>query len=388
VAAVEGRRAIIVGAGVGGLTAAIALRRIGMDPVVFERASDLRKIQIGGGLQVWTNAMKALRQLNLMDAVIDASGELQQFDFRTASGDVLVSWSVSERSRALGAPSVGISRVDLHRVLLGALGDGIVNLNCECTGFTQDDDGVTVRLADGREERGDFVIAADGGRSTLRKQIVGEAPVKYAGYSIWQTVGKLGSKLPPPDLFGMWYGRGKRFIFYRVGGGQQHWAAIVNATPGGGNLPKGPKAALLDWYQGWEKPIESMIDSTNEADISRVDMYGRPAPLTNWGCERATLLGDAAHPVTLNLGQGACQAIEDAVVLSKNLQAAPDIVTGLRNYEAARKQRTAGILTLAWRMGVIGQWDNPVLCWFRDKGLWLTRGKVAHDTTEWSAYEV
>jgi 2-polyprenyl-6-methoxyphenol hydroxylase-like FAD-dependent oxidoreductase len=100
------------------------------------------------------------------------------------------------------------------------------------------------------------------------------------------------------------------------------------------------------------------------------------------------MLGDAAHPVTLNLGQGACQAIEDAVVLSKQLRSAPDIVTGLRAYEAARKQRTAGIVTLAWRMGIIGQLDNPLLCWVRNKGLSLTRNKIADDTTMSSAYEV
>ena len=200
----DGRRALIIGASVGGLTTAIALRRIGIEPVVFERAGDLRKIQIGGGLQVWTNAMKALRQLDLMDPLLAVSAELEQFDFRSQSGDVLVSWSVCDRSRALGAPSVGVSRVDLHRVLLGALGDGVVHLNAECTDFTEDNEGVTIRLADGREERGALLIAADGGRSTLRNKLVGSTPVKYAGYSVWQTVGRVGNELPPADLFGMW----------------------------------------------------------------------------------------------------------------------------------------------------------------------------------------
>src|SRR6202011_5031694 len=98
-----------------------------------------------------------------------------------------------DKSRELGAPSVGVSRVDLHRVLLGALGDGVVHLSSECTGFSQDKDGVSVRFADGREERGDLLIAADGGRSTLRGQIVGPEPVQDAGYSIWQAVGRAGA---------------------------------------------------------------------------------------------------------------------------------------------------------------------------------------------------
>jgi 2-polyprenyl-6-methoxyphenol hydroxylase-like FAD-dependent oxidoreductase len=381
------RRAIIIGAGVGGLTAAVALRRIGMQPVVFERASDVRKIQIGGGLQVWTNAMKAMRQLDLMDSLLAASAELGQCEFRTWSGDVMIGWSVCENSRKLGAPSVGVSRVDLHRVLLDALGDGVVWLNAECTGVTQDAEGVTARFADGREERGVLLVAADGARSTLRNQLLGPTPVKYAGYSVWQTVGQINGALPPADLFGMWYGRGKRFIYYRVAPGQHHWAAIVNTPPGGMRSRSSPKAALLDWYSGWQEPIESMIQATDESEISRVDIYGR-RPLNTWGSGRVTLLGDAAHPITLNLGQGACQAIEDAVVLAKHLQAASDPVTGLRTYEAARMERTADLMTRAWRFGVIGQLNNPVLCWAREKGMRAVRNKVERETTATSAYEV
>src|SRR5258708_32786383 len=114
-ATTEGRRALIVGAGVGGLTTAIALRRIGIEPVVFERASDLRKIQVGGGLQVWTNAMKAMRQLGLMDQLVAVSAELEQCNFRSQSGDVFVDWSVCETSRALCARSVAVRRVQHHR---------------------------------------------------------------------------------------------------------------------------------------------------------------------------------------------------------------------------------------------------------------------------------
>jgi 2-polyprenyl-6-methoxyphenol hydroxylase-like FAD-dependent oxidoreductase len=153
-------------------------------------------------------------------------------------------------------------------------------------------------------------------------------------------------------------------------------------------LPNGPKAALLEWYKGWEKPIESMIAATAEGDISRVDMYGRPRPVRKWGSGRATLLGDAAHPVTLNLGQGACQAIEDAVALAKQLQAAPDIVSGLRAYEVARQERTATVLTVAWNLGRIGQLKNPMLSWLRDRGLRLQRGRIERVTTEFSAYEI
>jgi 2-polyprenyl-6-methoxyphenol hydroxylase-like FAD-dependent oxidoreductase len=186
----------------------------------------------------------------------------------------------------------------------------------------------------------------------------------------------------------MWYGRGKRFIYYRVARGQHHWAAIVNAQPGDMSFRDGQtKAALLDWYRGWQEPIESMIQATDESEISRVDIYGR-RPLNTWGSGRVTMLGDAAHPITLNLGQGACQAIEDAVVLAKHLRSAPDPVTGLRTYEAARMERTADLMTRAWRFGVIGQLNNPVLCWAREKGMRAVRNKVERETTATSAYEV
>jgi len=386
--ATDGRRAIVVGAGVGGLTAAIALQRLaGMEVAVFERARDVKRIQVGGGLQVWTNAMKAMKQLGLMDELVANSADLERFEFRTDSGNVMIRILTSQMSQELGAPSVGVSRVDLHKILLDALPEGVVNLGSDVTGFSQDKDGVTIRLADGREEHGAILIAADGGRSILRNQVVGPTPAQYAGYSIWQTVGHLGSELPERDLFGIWHGRGKRFIFYRVGGGQQHWAAIVNAVPGGG-VSGSQKAALLEWYRGWDRPIEAMIQATAESDISRVDMYARPKPLRTWGSGPVTLLGDAAHPVTLNLGQGACQAIEDGVVLAKQLRAAPDLVTGLRNYESARQPRTASILTVAWNIGRIGQLNNPLLCWIRNTAMSNLQGFFASNTRSWSAYEV
>jgi 2-polyprenyl-6-methoxyphenol hydroxylase-like FAD-dependent oxidoreductase len=161
----------------------------------------------------------------------------------------------------------------------------------------------------------------------------------------------------------------------------------VNAVPGGG-LHGGAKEALLEWYKGWDKPIESMIAATDESGISRVDMFGRPKPVSTWGTGRATLLGDAAHPVTLNLGQGACQAIEDAVTLAKQVRNAPDVVSGLRGYEAARQKRTANILTVAWNLGKIGQLNNPILCWIRDRGMSQVQGFIESNTKSWSAYEV
>jgi len=288
---------------------------------------------------------------------------------------------VCDESRALGAPSVGVSRVDLHRVLLDALPPGVVHLDSELTSFVQDDAGVTARFADGHEERGEMLIGADGVRSAVRNQLFGPTSLKFAGYSVFQTIGELNGASPPDELFGMWYGRGRRFIYYRVAKRQHHWAAIVNATP------ELDKAKLIELYRGWQAPIESLIAATDESAISRVDIYGC-APLKSWGTGRVALLGDAAHPITLNLGQGACQAIEDAVVLAKHVQTAQDVISGLRDYESARKERTAWIMKRAWLFGVIGQLNNPVLCWMRDTAFHATRKKIAGDTMMACAYEV
>jgi 2-polyprenyl-6-methoxyphenol hydroxylase-like FAD-dependent oxidoreductase len=352
-------RAIIIGAGIGGLAAAIGLRRAGLDVAVYERAAALA--EVGAGITLWPNAIKALRQLGLDDA-IRAIGVLEgQGGIRTPRGMLLASGAAADLEREFGAPTLAMHRADLHAALLEALGAEHVRLGTPCVGFDQGARSVTARFAGGISDSADLLIGADGLRSAVRAQLHGDQPPRYAGYTAWRAV------LPFDHarlVAGETWGAGARFGQVPLGDGRVYWFATEN-TRAGERSPDGEKAALLRLFRGWHAPIEQLIAATPESDILRHDIFDRP-PLRRWGAGRITLLGDAAHAMTPNLGQGACQAIEDAVVLMKQLGAGGDVPAALRAYEAARAPRTARLVRQSRQIGDVGQWQGPLSVAARD----------------------
>lgn len=360
-------RAIIIGAGIGGLTAALALRAVGVGATVYERGSSLEAMQAGGGIHLWSNALHVFRHLGLDDTIRASGAELELAEFCSWRGPVLSGWKIGDISRRVGLPTVGISRADLQPMLARALGDEQIKLAMPCTGFAEDADGVIVRFADGCEARGDLLIGADGISSAVRAQIHGQQPHRYAGYTLWQAITDFPTSQAPHDYFRVSWGRGKRFGFYRVGGGRLYYFALSNAPAREQDPERGKVAMLLDRYgfRDWPEPVPSIIKATDDAALSRVDLRDRP-PARRWGEGRVTLLGDAAHPMTFNVGQGACQAVEDAGALARHLGRAGDIPAALRAYEAERIKRTTPIVNLAWQLGSFGRWENRAACRFRE----------------------
>lgn len=367
--------AVIVGGGIGGLTAAIALRRAGIDVRVFEQAAAFQPV--GAGLHLWCNALLALRQLDMADAVADVGVPIEQSQCVTWRGELLGDWPVGVYSRALGVPTVGVTRADLHAVLLAALDPEVLTLGARCTGFTPDDSGVTVRFAGGCQERGALLIGADGIRSAVREQL-GSAPQRYAGYTAWRALLPFDEDLAPPGLFRIHLGPGARFLFYRVRPDVLYWLALARAPEGGADVEGQRRAALLQRYRGFAAPVEAIIDATPESAILRTDIHDR-RPSRHWGDGRVTLLGDAAHAMTPNSAQGACQAIEDAVALAKHVAGVSDgVVSALRSYEATRRRRTARLVRKSRILGSISQWANPYACALRDPVL-----RVMFRTVAW-----
>jgi len=166
-----------------------------------------------------------------------------------------------------------------------------------------------------------------------------------------------------------------------VGGGRTYWWATANEPAGEIDPPVGRKADLEQRFAGWWEPVQALLAATPESEILRNDILDRE-PVDRWGVGRVTLLGDAAHPMTPNLGQGACQAIEDAVALAAALAGSSDIVAALRAYERARQPRTARITRLARRMGQVFQWEHPIACRLRDTALRLTPSTLTRRQAE------
>ncbi|HUG85486.1 MAG TPA: FAD-dependent monooxygenase [Euzebya sp.] len=368
--------AIIVGGGVGGLTAALALRKVGVHATVYERTPSLEAAQVGGGIHLWSNALHVYRHVGIDDAIRAAGAEQGMAEFCSWRGPVLATWKVGEISDHVGLPTIGVSRADLHPVLTRAVGEDSVVTGALCTGFAEDATGVTARFADGREERADLLIGADGISSAVRSQIHGLQPHRYSGYTIWQAIIDYPTDQAPADHFRVMWGQGRRFSYYRVGGGRLYWFAVANAPAREKDPEEGKAAMILQRLGDWPEPVPSMIRATGDEAISREDMRDRP-PAKRWGEGWVTLLGDAAHAMTFNVGQGACQAVEDAAALARHLSTAGDVPTALRAYEVERIKRTTPIVKLAWRLGSFGRWENPAACRFRDVMLRVVLSTVA-----------
>src|SRR6185312_16328206 len=211
----------------------------------------------------------------------------------------------------------------------------------------------------------DVLVGADGVNSATRIAQIGDGPLRPAGYEL--SFGMVEAERGSGDAFKEYVGRGARFIVFPVGRGLTYWSAIYVTGRHDEAGHAADPAVPLDLYRSWPDPIESLIEATDARGIYRRDIAD-PAPVDHWGAGRVTLLGDAAHPMTPNLGQGACQAIEDAVVLAKNLAALPaDDVGALRSYEQRRFARTAAFVNRSRWIGAMGRWKQPMACLLRDQ---------------------
>jgi 2-polyprenyl-6-methoxyphenol hydroxylase-like FAD-dependent oxidoreductase len=372
-------QAAIIGGGIGGLTTAIALRQVGVAAVVYERAPKME--EVGAGLTLWPNAIAALGMLGLAEAVEAAGGPIVESQVRTSNGRELAAMPVGRLGEGLGTNSSCIHRGDLQRVLLEALDEGVVKLGFECTSLQQDEAGVTARFGNGEEARTDLLIGADGLHSAVRAQLLGHQKPRYAGYTAWRGITLYEDQALSGGISFVSWGRGREFGALSIGRGRVYWFGTANAPEGSPDAPIGRKQEVLETFRGWHKPIEAMIEATEPPAILRNDIYDRK-PVKRWGEGRVTLLGDAAHPMTPNLGQGACQAIEDAVVLARCLARETGVVSALREYERERWARTSYISRMSWRNGQMARWENPLACGMRNSVVrllpaWLIRRLTA-----------
>ena len=357
-------KVLIIGGGIGGLSTAIALRRVGIDAVVFEQADALR--EIGAGLTLWANAVKALRKLGVGDSVLATGSRLERFEARSWRGVVLGETRFGEFERKLGAPHFIIHRAELLRGLGQLIDERSIHCNNRCVGFEQSLRGVTATFADGRKEAGDALIGTDGLHSIIRAKLLGESKPRYAGYTCWRGLAQFAHPDFPPGFSFETWGPGRRFSLHHCGPEKVFWYATKNLPEGLPDVATERNAEVRACFHDWHAPIPEVIEATESAAILRNDIVDRK-PVKHWGQGRVTLLGDAAHPTTPNLGQGACQAIEDAVFVAAALRAADDIPAALRSYESQRLARTAFITNQSYFIGKICQWENPLACWLRNQ---------------------
>ncbi len=357
-------RVIVVGGGIGGLAAGIALQRRGHDVQVWERTAEIGAA--GSGLTLWPNGLRALDAIGLGDpvrarAMVDTAGGIRDRSGRWLSRTDTAKMAVRHGS------VVAVHRADLFDILRTALRPDRLRLGATVTGI---DTGARVRVRyDGGTESADLVVGADGLHSTVRPAVCpGARPPRYAGYTAWRMITR---PLPPLREGGEIWGRGERFGVVPLPDGRVYLFGVADA-PLGDRAPNGEFAEVRRRFGAWPDPVPRLLAEVPPDAVLRHDIYDLP-DLPAFVRGRIALLGDAAHAMTPNLGQGANQALEDAITLAAVLDGG-DVAAELRRYDSLRRSRTRALTHRSRLIGSVAQWSWPPAVLARDTGLRLMPG--------------
>ncbi|MCX5127849.1 3-hydroxybenzoate 6-monooxygenase [Streptomyces sp. NBC_00347] len=349
--------ALVAGGGIGGLAAALSLARRGHRVTVLERAEAFT--EIGAGIQLAPNAFHALDRLGVGPAVRERAvftAELRFMDGVT--GETVATLPLTERyRRRFAGPYAVVHRADLYQPLLSACraADGIeLVTGAAVRAYAQQPSAVTVSTADGRSFTGDLLVGADGIRSAVRAQLVGDGAPRVCGHTIYRSVIPIG-KVPEElrwNAVTLWAGPRWHFVHYVIGGGK--YLNLAATLDDGAREPvagrPAPRDLVHERFRELRGPARRLLHLGEEW---REWVLCDRDPVDVWTDGRVTLLGDAAHPMLQYAAQGACQSLEDAVVLGELLgdATADDVPARLEKYNAERRERTARTQLLAREMG-------------------------------------
>ena len=329
--------------------------------------------------------MLVLDRLRLGDAVAARGVALERLEIRDKNGRVLQAIDLGRVRARFGRTTVSILRADLQAVLAGALRSGTLHLGKRCTGVRTGEHEAVALFEDGSEAAGDVLIGADGLRSVVREAVVPGVRLRYAGQTCYLGVADL--ELPPGLARTVWevWGGAHRFGFSAVAEDRVYWFAPVTALEGNpvtaNSASDRGKALLHNAYNSFPSPIPNIIRHTAAENIIRVNLYDF-APIKRWSRGRVVLVGDAAHAMTPNLGQGGAQATEDAFVLADALEQEATVEAAFSTYTRLRQPKAARIVHTAWWLGKVAHLEAPWLRGARNLALRSTPARVGQERAE------
>lgn len=338
-------KVVVIGAGIGGLTAGIALKQAGYEVEVYDRVSELRPA--GAGISLWSNGVKVLNRLGLGDKMAAIGGQMDVMEYRSLNGTLLNHIPLQPLIETVGQRPYPVARTDLQQMLLDAYG-GEVRLNARCVGVEETGNQVTAIFEDGHRATGDLVIAADGVRSSLRTYVLGrEVAPGYGGYVNWNGLVPASEDLAPKNTWMIYVGEHKRASMMPVAGDRFYFFFDVPLPNGTTTPPEKIQAELTEFFAGWAEPVQNLIQTLDPFKTNRLSIHD-VGPIDAMVRGRVALLGDSAHATCPDLGQGGCQAMEDVYLLTHFLMTTNiSVEDALKRYEAERKDRTRSIVQKA-----------------------------------------
>lgn len=354
----EDLKAVIIGAGMGGLTAGIALRQAGYEVEIYDRVKELRPA--GAAISLWSNGVKVLNRLGLGQEIARMGGQMDRMAYYSYLGEKLTDFSLQPLIDEVGQRPYPVARTDLQTMLLNAFGTDQVQLNSKCVAVEQDADSVTAIFEDGHKATGDVLVAADGTHSILRSYVLGQAiERRYVGYVNWNGLVPASEDLAPKTSWVLYVGEHKRASLMPVGADRFYFFIDVPLPKGTVSQPETYREELTSFFKGWAEPVQTLIQRLDPLKTNRVEIHDIE-PLQTLVRGRVALLGDAGHGTAPDLGQGGCQAMEDGYVLATYLKTTTlSVADALKRYEAARKDRVADVINRARKRSNVTHGKDP-----------------------------
>ncbi len=345
----------IIGAGIGGLTTAIALKQQGHEVEIFETSPHFSKA--GSGINLAINAMQIFKRLGVYDDIVKAGNYSASMVVSDSNLTVISKIDLKEAAHKYEVKTAAIHRATLHKILLTHLKDTSIHLNKKLESLTQSNNQVDLVFEDATTHTASIVIGADGIHSIVRKSIFTNTTLRIAKQVCWRGITKITiPEKHKTELNELW-GSGKRFGFVHITDQEVYWYALANYKTD--YKLEFANIALEKLFEDFNPLIGKLIQATDRDDIITNEMMDLK-PIPTWHDKNVCLVGDAAHATTPNMGQGACQAIESAYVLAQCLSDEQEIKEAFKTFEKIRKKKAVGVVNDSWRVGKIAHWKNDL----------------------------
>lgn len=330
----------IVGAGMGGLTAGIALKKFGHQVTIYEQTAEI--LPVGAAISLWSNGVKCLNYLGLTEQIQTLGGQMESLAYIDGLNDqTMTQFDLTPLYKEVGQRAYPVARADLQQLLMETFGLENIKLGMRMTEIEDQSEYVNIHFADGSQIKADLLIGADGTHSITRKFVLDcQVERRYAGYVNWNGLVQIDEKIAPAQQWTTYVGEGKRVSLMPVAQNRFYFFFDVPIESGLPNQREQYKAELKKYFKDWCAPVHQLIDCLDEQKTNRVEIHDIE-PFMNFYKGRVVLLGDAAHSTTPDIGQGGCQAMEDAIYLARALQINTfGLSDALERYQNKRNDRT------------------------------------------------